>query len=99
MVSFRQRLDEGRARLNLIAQEVARAVHVALQEFGAANRKLRTRPPKDVQDDIAAQLQRLVPKRFVLETPLAAAAVPAALPESHHQPARQAARRPGPRRC
>ena len=68
--SFRQRLDEGRARLNLIAQEVARAVHVALQEFGTASRKLKdARPPKDVQDDIAAQLQRLVPKRFVLETP------------------------------
>jgi ATP-dependent helicase HrpA len=69
-LSFKRRLDEGRARLNLIAQEVARAVHVALQEFSTASRKLKdARPPKDVQDDIAAQLQRLVPKRFVLETP------------------------------
>jgi ATP-dependent helicase HrpA len=49
---------------------VARAVHVALQEFSTASRKLKdARPTKDVQDDIAAQLQRLVPKRFVLETP------------------------------
>jgi ATP-dependent helicase HrpA len=69
-LGFKRRLDEGRARLNLIAQEVARAVHVALQEFSTASRKLKdARPPKDVQDDIAAQLQRLVPKRFVLETP------------------------------
>ncbi|MFX8211212.1 DUF3418 domain-containing protein, partial [Acinetobacter baumannii] len=27
------------------------------------------RPPKDVGDDISAQLQRLVPKRFALDTP------------------------------
>jgi ATP-dependent helicase HrpA len=69
-ISFRKRIDEGRSRLNLIAQEVARAVHAVLQELANASRKLKdSRPPKDVGDDIAAQLQRLVPKRFALDTP------------------------------
>jgi len=71
-IGFRKRLDEGRSRLNLIAQEVARAAHAVLQEFANASRKLKdARPPKDVADDIAAQLQRLVPKRFALDTPWA----------------------------
>ncbi|RZJ12503.1 MAG: ATP-dependent RNA helicase HrpA [Rubrivivax sp.] len=70
--SFKKRIDEGRSRLNLIAQEVARAVHAVLQELANATRKLKdSRPPKDVSDDIAAQLQRLVPKRFALDTPWA----------------------------
>ncbi len=69
-MSFRKRIDEGRSRLNLIAQEVARAVHAVLQELANASRKLKdSRPPKHVGDDIAAQLQRLVPKRFALDTP------------------------------
>ena len=67
--SFKKRIEEGRSRLNLIAQEVARAVHAVLQEWANASRKLKdSRPAKDVADDIAAQLQRLVPKRFALET-------------------------------
>ncbi|HET9976025.1 MAG TPA: ATP-dependent RNA helicase HrpA [Burkholderiaceae bacterium] len=71
--SFQARLDEGRARLALIAQEVARAVGAVLHEHANAARKLKdSRPPKDAADDIAAQLARLVHKRFVLETPWAA---------------------------
>lgn len=71
-VSFRKRIEEGRSRLNLIAQEVARAVHAVLQELANATRKLKdSRPAKDVGDDITAQLQRLVPKRFALDTPWA----------------------------
>lgn len=69
-ISFKRRIEEGRSRLNLIAQEVARAVHAVLQELSNASRKLKdARPPKDVGDDISAQLQRLVPKRFALDTP------------------------------
>lgn len=69
-MSFKKRIEEGRSRLNLIAQEVARAVHAVLQELANASRKLKdSRPAKDVADDIAAQLQRLCPKRFALETP------------------------------
>ncbi len=71
-MSFKKRIEEGRSRLNLIAQEVARAVHSVLQELANATRKLKdSRPAKDVADDIAAQLQRLVPKRFALDTPWA----------------------------
>jgi ATP-dependent helicase HrpA len=71
--SFRQRLDEGRARLNLIAAEVARQAGVVLAEYAAAQRKLKdSKPPREVADDIAAQLQRLVGKRFLVGTPWAA---------------------------
>ncbi len=69
-VAFEQRIAEGRTRLNLIAQEVARLAGAILVEYAAAARKLKdAKPPKDVADDIAAQLQRLVPKRFVAATP------------------------------
>ena len=67
---FKHRLDEGRARLNLIAGEVARACSAVLAEYAAAARKLRdARPGKAVADDIAAQLARLVGKRFIANTP------------------------------
>jgi len=70
--AFKKRIEEGRSRLNLIAQEVARAVNAVLQELANAARKLKdARPAKEVGDDIAAQLQRLVPKRFALDTPWA----------------------------
>jgi ATP-dependent helicase HrpA len=68
--SFRARVDEGRSRLNLIAQEVARTAGTVLADYAAATRKLKdSRAPKDVADDVAAQLQRLVPKRFLTDTP------------------------------
>ncbi|MFZ5520812.1 MAG: ATP-dependent RNA helicase HrpA [Pseudomonadota bacterium] len=70
--SFKARIDEGRTRLNLIAQEVARLAGTVLTEFAAATRKLKdARAPKEVADDIQAQLQRLVGKRFVATTPYA----------------------------
>ena len=70
--AFDARVAAGRTRLNLIAQEVARAVGAVLSEHAAATRKLKdARPPKEVADDIAAQLQRLVAKRFVVDTPYA----------------------------
>ena len=70
--SFKARVEEGRTRLNLIAQEVARLAGAVLTEYAAATRKLKdAKPPKDVAEDIAAQLQRLMPKRFVALTPYA----------------------------
>jgi ATP-dependent helicase HrpA len=67
---FQARVEEGRARLNLIAAEVARLALAVLLEHAAAVRKLKdARPPRDVADDVAAQLQRLVPRRFLLATP------------------------------
>ncbi len=67
---FKARVEEGRTRLNLIAQEVARLAGSVLTEYAAAVRKLKdAKPPQDVADDITAQLQRLMPKRFVAQTP------------------------------
>ncbi|HWP20179.1 MAG TPA: ATP-dependent RNA helicase HrpA [Burkholderiaceae bacterium] len=68
--SFKARVEEGRARLNLIAQEVARLAGSILTEYLATTRKLKdARAPKDVADDIAEQLQRLMPKRFLVRAP------------------------------
>jgi ATP-dependent helicase HrpA len=68
--TFARRIDEGRGRLTLIAGEVARIAATVLSEYTVAQRKLKdARPPKDVADDIAAQLERLVPKRFLATTP------------------------------
>ena len=70
--SFGKRITEGRGRLNLIAQEVARLAGVILAEHAAAQRKLKdSRPAKEVADDVAAQLQRLVPKHFLQAAPYA----------------------------
>ena len=68
--AFTRCIDQGRGRLTLIATEVARSAAVILADHTAALRKLKdARAPKDVADDIAAQLARLVPKRFVAHTP------------------------------
>ena len=70
--AFARRITEGRGRLNLIAQEVARLAGVVLTEYATAQRKLKdSRPAKEVADDIAAQLQRLVPKHFLQAAPYA----------------------------
>ncbi len=71
--SFNNRVAEGRTRLNLIAAEVARQAGVVLAEHAAAQRKLKdSKPPREVADDIAGQLQRLVGKRFLMDTDWAA---------------------------
>jgi ATP-dependent helicase HrpA len=68
--SFARRLEEGRGRLTLIANEIARSAGAVLTEHSAALRKLKdSRPPKEVADDVGAQLARLVAKRFLVETP------------------------------
>jgi len=70
--SFQRRLDEGRSRLTLIANDVARAAAAVLVENAAALRKLKdSRASKEVAEDVAAQLARLVPKRFLVSTPWA----------------------------
>jgi ATP-dependent helicase HrpA len=68
--TFARRIEEGRGRLMLIAQEVARLAGVVLADLHTAQRKLKdAQPAKDVADDIAQQLARLMPKRFVAATP------------------------------
>jgi ATP-dependent helicase HrpA len=70
--AFKARLDEGRSRVTLIAHEVARLAGAVLAEHATALRKLKdSKPPKDVADDITAQLQRLCGKRFLIATPWA----------------------------
>lgn len=70
--AFRARIEQGRPRLNLIAQEVARLAGTVLAEYQAALRKLKdSRPTKEVADDLAGQLQRLMGKRFLAVTPYA----------------------------
>ncbi|MDO9315479.1 MAG: DUF3418 domain-containing protein, partial [Burkholderiaceae bacterium] len=70
--AFRRRVDEGRGRLTLIANEIARSAHAVLVDHAAALRKLKdARAPKEVSEDIEAQLARLVTKRFLGTTPWA----------------------------
>ena len=70
--AFARTVEGGRGRLTLIANEVARSVGTILLDHTAAVRKLKdARAAKEVGDDITAQLARLVPKRFVVETPWA----------------------------
>ena len=67
---FKRRLEEGRGRLTLIAQEVARLAAVILAEYAVAVRKIKdSRQAADASTDAAQQLSRLVPKRFLLDTP------------------------------
>ena len=67
--AFARRIDEGRGRLVLIADEVARR-RGASCEYHAALRKLNSAPrPQDVADDVAQQLERLVTRRFIADTP------------------------------
>ena len=68
--SFKRRVDEGRGRLTLIANEVARLAGGVLLEFGAATRKIKdSKNAPDATADCAQQLQRLLPKNFMAVTP------------------------------
>jgi len=100
---FQQRLHEGRARLTLIAGEIARLAATILTEYAAAQRKLkdsqRQLAPEAVQD-IQQQLQRLMPPAFISDTPWAQLqhyprylkAIGARLDKYRADPARDAAR-------
>ncbi len=67
---FKQRVEEGRARLTLIANEIARLAGVILTEYAAAARKIRdSRSAPEAARDATEQLQRLMPKNFLAATP------------------------------
>jgi len=67
---FKRRVDEGRARLTLIANEVARLAGTVLAEYAAATRKIKdTKGAPDATRDAAEQLQRLMPRQFLAATP------------------------------
>jgi ATP-dependent helicase HrpA len=66
---FKRRVDEGRGRLTLIANEVARLCGTILTEYAAAARKIKdTKNAPEATADAAQQLQRLMPKRFLATT-------------------------------
>jgi ATP-dependent helicase HrpA len=68
--SFKRRLDEGRGRLTLIANEVARLAATILADYAAAARKIKdTKIQPESTADASQQLQRLVPRRFLAATP------------------------------
>jgi ATP-dependent helicase HrpA len=68
--SFKRRIEEGRGRLTLIANEVARLAGTVLVEYAAAVRKIKdTKSQPDATADATQQLQRLMPKRFLAATP------------------------------
>ena len=68
--AFKRRVEEGRGRLTLIANEVARLTGIILVDYAAAVRKIKdTKVQPDATADAAQQLQRLVGKRFLADTP------------------------------
>ncbi|WP_312530586.1 ATP-dependent RNA helicase HrpA [Comamonas sp.] len=69
---FKQRVQEGRGRLTLIANEVARMAAGVLQEYMAAVRKIKdTKNAPEATADAQQQLQKLVPKNFIAIAPWA----------------------------
>jgi ATP-dependent helicase HrpA len=100
-LDFRRRLDEGRSRLTLIANEVARLAGSVLAEYAVAARKIKdTKSAPEATTDASQQLARLMPKRFLLLTPWGALqhyarylkAITARLDKYRSDPARDAAR-------
>ena len=66
---FALRRDEGKARLNLLVNEIARLVGTILAEFASLPKKLQgIKAHPAAAADMQAQLQSLISKRFVAET-------------------------------
>ena len=99
--AFKKRIEEGRGRLTLIANEVARLAGAILVDYAVAVRKIKdTKVQPDATGDAAQQLQRLVGKRFIADTPWAQLqhfsrylkAITARLDKLRADPARDAAK-------
>ncbi|WP_055334473.1 ATP-dependent RNA helicase HrpA [Ralstonia solanacearum] len=70
--TFGARKDESRARLTLLAQEIARLAGAILAEYAQLPRKLQiAKPFGAAYADIDAQLKALMHKRFIEATPYA----------------------------
>jgi ATP-dependent helicase HrpA len=65
--SFNKRRDEGKARLGLLINEIARLVGQVLAEFHGLPKKLQNLP-QAAAADMQSQLQGLVHKRFIADT-------------------------------
>lgn len=69
-VSFHTRRDEGRSRLTLLAQEIARLVGQILSEYATVTKKLvQAKSFTAAHADMQNQLDGLIGKRFVVDTP------------------------------
>ncbi|GLU31433.1 ATP-dependent RNA helicase HrpA [Trinickia caryophylli] len=70
--SFHARRDEGKGRLSLLAQEIARLVGQILADYAAVTKKLaQAKPYAAAYADLQQQLQGLIGKRFIVDTPYA----------------------------
>ena len=66
---FNQRRDEGKARLNLLVNEIARLVGQILGEYHTLPKKLQAlKSHAAAQADMQSQLQALIHRRFVADT-------------------------------
>ncbi|MDH0093593.1 ATP-dependent RNA helicase HrpA [Achromobacter mucicolens] len=69
---FEARRAEGKGRLGLLAQEVARLAGAVLTEYAALQRKLpQAKPHAAAYADLQQQLGALMPKWFIRDTPYA----------------------------
>ena len=69
--AFKRRVEDGRGRLTLIANEVARLAGAVLTDYAVAVRKIKDNTknaPEAVADEVQ-HLQRLMGKRFLVDTP------------------------------
>src|SRR5690606_29448610 len=68
--AFERRATEGRSRLGLLAQEVARLTGTILAEWSALQKKLpQAKAHADTHADLSAQMSALMSKWFVRDTP------------------------------
>ncbi len=68
--SFAKRKDEARARISLVAQEIARLVGAILNEHAVLQKKLaQLKAQPAVAEDIRAQCAELLPKGFIEAMP------------------------------
>jgi ATP-dependent helicase HrpA len=65
--SFNKRKDEGKGRIGLLINEIARLAGQVLAEFHGMPKRLQNLPPA-VAADMQAQLKELVHKRFIADT-------------------------------
>ena len=63
---FNKRKDEGKGRIGLLINEIARLVGSILSEFHGMPKRIQSLP-QAVQQDIASQLQGLIHKRFIAD--------------------------------
>ena len=63
---FNKRKDEGKGRIGLLINEIARLAGTILAEFHGMPKRIQSLPPA-VQQDIGSQLQGLIHKRFIAD--------------------------------